>query len=256
MPDIEHWLRKQWQEHATPFYASVDLRNSGFKLAPVDTNLFPGGFNNLNPRVPAAVRAGDEAAVEKICPGRARRAAHPREPHAQHVLPAERRDARRASCATPGCACASARCCRRSRRRPTIELPDGGKLTLEPIERKGNRLVVDGFDPCVVLLNNDLSAGMPADPAKTSSSVCCRRCTPAGRCAASRTISKLTKKSRRSSRSSLGIDPWLINPYFEKCGGSISSERKGEECLEGMSPKYSTDIAPSTREYGIEQSRS
>ena len=49
MPEIERWLRTQWQEHAVPFYASVDLRNAGFKLAPVDTNLFPGGFNNLNP---------------------------------------------------------------------------------------------------------------------------------------------------------------------------------------------------------------
>ena len=48
-PTIEHWLRGQWTEHTAPFYASVDLRNSGFKLAPVDTNLFPGGFNNLNP---------------------------------------------------------------------------------------------------------------------------------------------------------------------------------------------------------------
>lgn len=33
MPAIEHWLRVQWQERETPFYASVDLRNSGFKLA-------------------------------------------------------------------------------------------------------------------------------------------------------------------------------------------------------------------------------
>ena len=49
MPDIERWMRTQWQEHAVPFYASVDLRNAGFKLAPVDTNLVPGGFNNLNP---------------------------------------------------------------------------------------------------------------------------------------------------------------------------------------------------------------
>ena len=49
MPAIEYWFRTQWLEHAVPFYASVDLRNSGFKLAPVDTNLFPGGFNNLNP---------------------------------------------------------------------------------------------------------------------------------------------------------------------------------------------------------------
>jgi len=36
---IEHWLRGKWQEYASPFYASVDLRNSGFKIAPVDTNL-------------------------------------------------------------------------------------------------------------------------------------------------------------------------------------------------------------------------
>ena len=47
-PQIERWFRSQWQEHAAPFYTSVDLRNSGFKLAPVDTNLYPGGFNNLN----------------------------------------------------------------------------------------------------------------------------------------------------------------------------------------------------------------
>ena len=48
-PEIERWFRAQWQDHVVPFYTSVDLRNSGFKLAPVDTNLFPGGFNNLNP---------------------------------------------------------------------------------------------------------------------------------------------------------------------------------------------------------------
>ena len=48
MPQIEHWFRTQWLEYAAPFYASVDLRNAGFKLAPVDTNLFPGGFNNFH----------------------------------------------------------------------------------------------------------------------------------------------------------------------------------------------------------------
>src|SRR5512143_3093496 len=68
MPDIERWLRTRWQEHAVPFYASVDLRNAGFKLAPVDTNLFPGGFNNLNPSfLPLCVQAA-QTAVEKVCP--------------------------------------------------------------------------------------------------------------------------------------------------------------------------------------------
>ena len=46
----------------------MDLRNAGFKLAPVDTNLFPGGFNNLNPDfLPLCVQAA-MAAIEKICP--------------------------------------------------------------------------------------------------------------------------------------------------------------------------------------------
>src|SRR6059036_3916464 len=68
MPEIERWLRTQWQDHAVPFYASVDLRNAGYKLAPVDTNLFPGGFNNLTEEMlPLAVQAA-MAAIEKICP--------------------------------------------------------------------------------------------------------------------------------------------------------------------------------------------
>ncbi|MCA1937602.1 MAG: glutamate--cysteine ligase, partial [Dechloromonas sp.] len=67
-PQIEHWLRGQWLEHTPPFYSSVDLRNSGFKLAPVDTNLFPGGFNNLNPAfLPLCVQAA-MSAIEKFCP--------------------------------------------------------------------------------------------------------------------------------------------------------------------------------------------
>ncbi|MGB7535292.1 MAG: glutamate--cysteine ligase, partial [Azonexus sp.] len=65
---IEQWLRAQWQEHTPPFYSSCDLRNSGFKLAPVDTNLFPGGFNNLNAAfLPLCVQAA-MVAIEKICP--------------------------------------------------------------------------------------------------------------------------------------------------------------------------------------------
>ena len=46
--EIECWLRSEWHKTPPPFYCSVDLRNAGFKLAPIDTNLFPAGFNNLN----------------------------------------------------------------------------------------------------------------------------------------------------------------------------------------------------------------
>ena len=67
-PSIERWFRLEWQEHPPPFYCSVDLRNAGFKLAPVDTNLFPGGFNNLSTdMLPLAVQAA-MAAIDKYCP--------------------------------------------------------------------------------------------------------------------------------------------------------------------------------------------
>jgi glutamate--cysteine ligase len=67
-PVIERWFRLEWMEHTPPLYCSVDIRNAGFKLAPVDTNLFPGGWHNLSPdMLPLAVQAA-MAAIEKICP--------------------------------------------------------------------------------------------------------------------------------------------------------------------------------------------
>ena len=33
--EIEHWFRTQWLSSRAPFYSSVDLRNAGFKVAPV-----------------------------------------------------------------------------------------------------------------------------------------------------------------------------------------------------------------------------
>ena len=68
MPAIERWFRLEWMEHTPTFYSSVDVRNAGFKLAPVDTNLFPGDWNNLTPAMlPLAVQAA-MVAIEKICP--------------------------------------------------------------------------------------------------------------------------------------------------------------------------------------------
>src|SRR5688500_12897624 len=97
MPDIERWLRTKWQEHAVPFYTSVDLRNAGFKLAPVDTNLFPGGFNNLNPLLQPLCVQAVQTAVERVCPDargvvlvpehHARHAVHPQNVCAQDSLP-------------------------------------------------------------------------------------------------------------------------------------------------------------------------
>ncbi len=57
---ISNWLAEKEADGLMPFYTSVDVRDSGFKIAAVDTNLFPAGFNNLcqphDPRVLAALK--------------------------------------------------------------------------------------------------------------------------------------------------------------------------------------------------------
>lgn len=46
--EIEAWLGARRAEAPPLLTTSVDLRHAGFKLAPVDTNIYPAGFNNLS----------------------------------------------------------------------------------------------------------------------------------------------------------------------------------------------------------------
>jgi glutamate--cysteine ligase len=45
---LESWVRGKAEKEFIPLYSSVDLRVSDHKIAPVDTNIFPAGFNNLS----------------------------------------------------------------------------------------------------------------------------------------------------------------------------------------------------------------
>lgn len=45
--EVQAWFQKKASGLAFPFYSSFDVRDSGFKIVPVDANLYPAGFNNL-----------------------------------------------------------------------------------------------------------------------------------------------------------------------------------------------------------------
>jgi len=249
MPAIEHWLRSQWQERETPFYASVDLRNSGFKLAPVDTNLYPGGFNNLNPDFhPLCVQAA-MVAIEKICPD-ARGVLLIPENHTRNLFYLQNVAALQTILRHAGMNVRIGSLLPEITAPTEIALPDGSALTLEPLKRSGNRLSVDGFDPCVVLLNNDLSGGVPDILRNIEQTLLpplhagwfMRR--KSNHFAAYREVANEFAKV-------IDIDPWLIDPYFEKCGKINFHERKGEECLEGYVSEILDDIRAKYKEYGI-----
>jgi len=44
---IKKWFDDKFKQYPASFYCSVDIRDSGEKIAPVDCNLFPAGFNNI-----------------------------------------------------------------------------------------------------------------------------------------------------------------------------------------------------------------
>lgn len=249
---IERWLRGQWMEHTPPFYSSCDLRNSGFKLAPVDTNLFPGGFNNLNPAfLPLCVQAA-MSAIEKICPEAKSILLIP-ENHTRNqfylqnvarlatILRMTGLDVRIGSLLPEITA-------------PTrVDLSNGEHLLLEPLIRTGNRLGVEGCNPCAILLNNDLSAGIPPllqgldeqyilPPVHAAWAV--RR--KSNHFAAYDQVANDFAKA-------IGIDPWRINPAFSVCSSINFHERQGEECLRANVDAVLEIVREKYREYGIDE---
>ena len=252
MPAIERWFRLEWMEHTPPFYSSVDIRNAGFKLAPVDTNLFPGGWNNLTPEMlPLGVQAA-MAAIEKICP-EARNLLLIPENHTRNMFYLANVAQLQRIFYMAGLNVRIGSINPEIKENTTIDLPNGERVTLEPVIRTKRRIGLKDFDPCTILLNNDLSAGVPGiledlheqyllPPLHAGWSV--RRKSKHFEC--------YEEVSKRFGKL-LGVDPWLINPMFNQCGEVDFADGTGMECLQTNVDSLLTKIKRKYKEYGIQE---
>lgn len=256
MPKIEHWFRSQWLEYASPFYASVDLRNSGFKLAPVDTNLFPGGFNNLNPEFLTLSVQAAMVAVEKICPEAHRLMIIP-ENHTRNTYYLRNVVELANIMRQAGLEVRIGSISPEITEPTTFTTPDGHTLLLEPVVRVGNRLKLfnkelGDFDSCALLLNNDLSGGVPDILKNLEQDLI----PPLHAGWATRRKTQHFSAYNRvvdEFASLLNIDPWLLNPYFATCGQIDFQAREGEECLALKVDELLMKIRTKYAEYGITQ---
>ena len=135
-----------------------------------------------------------------------------------------------------------------------LDLPDGGVLKLEPVRREGNRLVLEDFNPCAVLLNNDLSAGVPdilkgIDPDQVMLPPLHAGWSVRRKSNHFHAYADLAKDFARV----IDIDPWLIDPYYEVCGEVNFQSRDGEECLASHVDSLLKRIKTKYREYGIDK---
>ena len=247
---IEQWFRQQWQIHTPPFYASTDLRNSGFKLAPVDLNLFPGGFNNLNEAfLPLCVQA-TQSAVERICASATRILLIP-ENHTRNQFYLQNVARLLKILQLSGLEVRVGSLLPEITEPTRLELENGDTLTLEPLVRQGTRLGLKDFDPCAILLNNDLSAGIPP----ILEGLTDQWVIPplhAGWTTRRKTLHAAAyDKVANAFAQVIGIDPWHINPEYRRCGEINFHERTGEECLATHVDTLLTRIKAKYREYGI-----
>ncbi len=250
-PVIERWFRLEWMEHTPPFYTSVDVRNAGFKLAPVDTNLYPGGWNHLTPEmIPLAVQAA-MAAIEKICP----------EAKNLLLIPENTRDTFYLSNLAQlqrifymaGLNVRLGSMSNDIKVPTTIELPGGEKVVLEPLIRSKRRLGLKNFDPCTILLNNDLSAGVPGiveDLHEQYLLPPLHGGWPTRR--KSHHFKAYEEVSKRFGKL-LGMDHWLINPMFNQCGEVDFNTNAGLECLRSNTDALLGKIRRKYKEYGINE---
>jgi len=252
MPAIERWFRLEWMEHTPPFYSSVDIRNAGFKLAPVDTNLYPGGWNNLTQEMlPLAVQAA-MAAIEKICP-EARNLLIIPENHTRNSFYLSNVAQLSRIFHMAGLNVRIGSIDPEIKETTTLNLPNGEQITLEPVLRSQYRAGLKNFDPCTILMNNDLSAGAPGiledlheqyllPPLHAGWSV--RR--------KSRHFQSYEELAKRFGKL-LGIDPWLINPIFAKAEGVDFAEGVGMDQVAAQVDAVLTKTRRKYKEYGINE---
>jgi len=237
--NIEAWFRKQWIKYPAPFYTSIDLRNSGYKIAPVDTNLFPAGFNNLDSDLDFLYIAAVQHALERISPALTKvliiSENHTRNKFYLSSIDSLSNIIRKAGYEV----------------KVSSMLNSDGNIN-ELLVNKNNILTYGGFIPDAILLNNDLSDGIPdildniVQPILPDKNL--------GWTKRSKTIhfEYYTDVVNNFSRL-LGIDSWLLEPLFRNCGEIDFKTKQGEDCLVHHASRLLTLIQEKYNEYDIQE---
>ena len=225
--DIEAWFAERYEDAPPPFYSSTDLRYSGLKLAPVDTNLFPAGFNNLSERAKELaakrfaerlVRDYPDAKKILILPEH-----HTRNQGYIHNLSVLKTLLEEAG--------AEVKIGRMDEEAVTLETDSGIALASTPIERKGNYVATkDGYQPDLLVVNNDLTAGAPEILCSLEQPII----PPTGlgwyRRKKSVYFNAYDEQVRAFSEA-FDIDGWRLRTISHQCGKINFKERKGIECV-------------------------
>lgn len=244
--EIESWLTQQWEMTPPAIYGSVDLRNAGYKLAPVDMNLFPAGFNNL-----------DADFIHKAIPAAQKIIQH-YVPHAKRILIIPENHTRNIhyweNLHTLQNVLEKAGFQVRFGHLPGLDAQSlsflNNEIILQPLIRQDTFLDVNGFTPDLILLNNDLSEGIPPllqglkQPLFPPAEMGWNRRLKS-------THFECYKQVVEEFTAHIDLDPWLICPLFQHCGEINFMQQEGMDCLFGHAQQLFAAIRKKYQQYNV-----
>lgn len=244
---IEEWLAAELAKQQLPFYCSVDLRLSDHKIAPVDTNLFPGGFNNLAADLAARAAAAAKGILTSQWPKAQRLAIvterHTRNPYyVAHLI--KLRELAEAAGAEV-----------------RLAFFDGTPQTLQShhqsievgaLERIGDKVAIDGFEPDLIILNHDQTAGTPAIIEGLAQPI---TPPPHAGWAHRRKSAHFLQYDRVVGRfaADFALDPWQLAAYFNICMRVDVSRNIGLDCLARAIDETLADIRANHKRMAISE---
>lgn len=247
--EIKAWFDEAYSNTDPLFYCSVDIRHSGFKMAPVDTNLFPAGFNNLSEKSQENASERAKHYIERYYPETKNILIIP-ENHTRNLFYLDNLHTLKSIIENAGFNVRIGGM--ETEEDMKLESKSGHKIKIEKISRKDNCLVVgqDKFTACTIIMNNDLTSGAPEIIRDLEKNVI----PPVGMGWYRR--SKTTHFDSYANVTNnfaykFKIDPWLISTEFHKCGKINFKERTGMECVATGVEKVLRRVQKKYEEYGI-----
>ena len=250
--EIESWFVEKRAQAAPFFYSSVDLRHSGLRLAPVDTNLFPAGFNNLSPAARARAARFVTHFLEAHFPHTKRVVIIP-ENHTRNMGYLENLGALLAIFGSISIEAQLGSLIAPEGQPVELETPSGRKLVEYPMKRDNGRLVLEnGFVPDLIILNNDMTSGYPQLLENVTQPVL----PPLGMGWYRRRKSVHFgeyKKLAEEFGAKFGIDPWLIYAQSYHCGLVDFKERSRLERVAKDVDAVLAHMREKYQEYGVNE---
>ena len=159
--ELEKWFESHHENILIPLYSSVDIRVSGSKVVPVDTNIFPAGFNNLSEDFRINTGKLFKNSLKTKYPEAGRVLIVP-ELHTKNTYYWENILVIKSTLENEGYEVRIGIVSDNfDQDHAVFTTVSGSELTAYRAESSGNKLVLEDFVPEIILLNNDFSEKCP-----------------------------------------------------------------------------------------------